>query len=683
MSNETEDEARRSRSLGLLLLVVGLLIAVVYGQVLLSHAGGRWVPPLRDDLIFFQYARALSDGHPYRFFPTADRTTGATSHLYVFALAGLHAAGFKGDGLAAGAFLLNALLWLATLALVFGITRRLFADLAFAATLLVALTGPVSFAFFACHDMGLATALFFLALYGLVSGRVVLAAIGLFLLSWTRPEGLLIALALVTTALAAPRGQRRPGWAVAGGIGLVGSIGVMLLNILLTGDAAFSSIQGKGVLGHYSLQAILGEIGQEVAGIVREIFLGYSDGSRGLYFLPLIAVPVLLGFVPRCRPGAVETWCAASAILVVLMVSASGFSGLQHDKYLAWVLALVAIYAVAGLPALERVLGGMIRWKTLYVLLVAYALLGTAYFLGDYGRRVVGEHATRASVERAREFVPAGKRIGVLGSSGLQFYLPENEVINLSGFTHRRFAAAWGSPATQLEILEDDPQVRPDVWYLEESQTGPLTEMGFIGPMLFSTPAFLGSGAHGSFYLAQYENLGAGESPVVPAVVQALEGRTLVDEIDLMLPEHEEKHGYSRFTRFPGTSLKGNYVRVRFHDQDIREGGYAIFGDEQFRVTAQPGKDLLVVVRTGLRLTADSKLRPGHRTRFDVALSPPVRVNVFAGGRPVPLEPDALTPGNADLDERLFVIPAQYVTKNPLPIRLAGDHIAFHYWFYQ
>ena len=683
MNGDRPDSARRHRSLALLVLIVGLLVAVVYGQVLLSHAGGRWVAPLRDDLIFFQYARALADGHPYRFFPAAKRTTGSTSHLYVFLLAGLDAVGFSGDRLAAGAFLLNAILWLATLGLVYGMARRLFGELAFAATLLVALTGPVAFAFFACHDMGLATMLFFLAVYGLLAGRAVLAAVALFLLSWARPEGLLVALALIVAAVAAPSGERRPGWFFAGALGVTGTITVVLFNLALTGDARFGSMQGKGVVGHYAFQAVLAEVAGEVAAVIREILLGYSSGPRGLYFLPLIGVPFLLGFAPRCRRGSVESWIGLSAVFVLLMVAASGFSGLQHDKYLAPVLAVIAFYAVAGLPAIERALGAAIGWRALYGLLVVYGLLGTAYFLGDYGRRVSGEHAVRLSAERTRELIPEGLRIGLLDSSGLQFYFPNQEVVNLNGITHRRFEGAWGSPAAQLEILEDYPDARPDVWYLDEAQTGALTEMGFIGPMLCSTPAFWGSDAHGSFYLAHFPGLGAGETPVTSDVVNALSGRSLVDELDLLSPEQERTHAYRRFTRFPGTSLQGHFARLQIGDREILEGGYAIFGDEEFRVACTPGKDLWIVARTGLTLTAASRLSPRHRTQFGVALTPPVRVNVLAGGRPVPLEPDEAVLTRTDPDERVLRIPAQYVTHSPLLLRLAGDHIAFHFWFYQ
>ncbi|KPL07475.1 hypothetical protein AMJ85_09465 [candidate division BRC1 bacterium SM23_51] len=683
MIADSAERARQHRVLGLLLVAVGLLVAVAYGQVLLSSARGRWVAPLRDNLIFYQYARALADGHPYRFFPSAERTTGATSHLYVMALGVLYGVGLKAERLAAGAFLFNALLWLATLGLVYAIARRLFEQVAFAAALLVALTGPVGFAFFAGHDMGLATALFFLAFYGLVSRRTVLTAFALFLLGWARPEGLLISLALVATALAAPKGERRPGWAVAGAVGAVGSVTALVFNAALTGDLAFTSMKGKGVIGVYPLHAVLREISQTLAAVVREIFVGLSETARGLYFIPLIGLPVLFGFVPRCRCATVEAWLGTSAVLVILMVSASGFAGLQHDKYLVWVLALAALYAVAGLPAIERLLAGAIRWPVLYAICAVYALVGAAYFLGDYGRRVAEERAVLAAVEQVRPLLPDGARVGVLAGSGIQYHLPDHEVINLSGVTHRAFGAAWGDLAAQVEILEDQAALRPDVWFLSEAERGQLATAALVGREILSTPAFLGAASHNAFFAAQCEHLGSADAPLTSAVLQLVKDRELVDEIDLGSPGQETAHGYERFTRLAGTCLGGNVVRVHFEGQDLVEAGYAILGDEEFRVDVREGKDVWVVVRTSLRLAAFSLLGPRHRERFEVVLAPPVRVRVFADERPVALEEGVLTPSHSELDERVFCIPARYVKTTPLRIRIAGDHIAYHYWFYQ
>jgi uncharacterized membrane protein len=686
MDDGTAGPVEHRRDFRVLLAIVALFIAVVYGQVLLAHSRGVWVAPLRDDLIFHQYARSIAEGHAYRFFPTAERTTGATSHLYVFVLAGLYEIGCRGDRLIAAAFVFNAALWIFFLQLVYAIARRLFGSVAPAAALLVAATGPVGFAFFAGHDMALATTLFFLALYGLVSGRAWLAAVALFLFSWTRPEGLLVAVALIGAAMLAPRAARKPAWIVAGAMGIAGTIGVLLLNLALTGQPAFTSMAGKGLLGRVPFHAILTELSRELAAFVRELFVGLPDPSspRAYYYLPLIGIPLLLGFGPRLRRGAIETWLAAASLLVLALIAASGYAGVQHDKYLVWILALVAIYAVAGLQSVERILNARIPWQALYALVLAFAAVGTAWFIGDYARRVVEERAMVGAVEQAGKVLPPeARRIGVLAGSGIQYYFPDREIVNLNGITQRAFEGAWNNLAAQVEILEDRPRLRPEIWFLTPAESASLAQAGLVGPQLLSTPAFLGAGAQGSFYAARTDHLGASELPFTTAALAVARGRTLVDALDLGSPRDEAAHGYARFTRSAGTALEGNVVYVERDGRAIVDAGYAILGDEEFTIQAQPGKDVWVVMRTALRFPAYSRLGTRGRERVEVALSPPVRLDLFVNDRIVMLDPRLITPARDDLDEVAFRLPAALVTGPTLRLRMAGDHIAFHYWFYQ
>lgn len=697
------DAPNPARTHRMLLLLLGVMVAVVYSQVLLSHSRGRWVAPLRDDLIFLQYARSLADGHPYRYFPNAEKTTGATSHLYVWAVAQLARLTRSQDGLIAGVFFLNAAFWLVSLLLAYGIARCEFESVAFPAAAFVALTGPISFGFFACHDMGLATMLFLLAWWSLVAERWAVAGLALFLLSWARPEGLLVALALILVAVVAPRGQRRPAWVLIGLVGVLGTVGVIWLNRYLTGDPGFTSMNGKGLLGNYPLYVALREGPQALAAMAREIFLGWTDSPRAFYFIPLIAIPLLLGLIPRLRWASVHAWVAVSAVLILLMVSVSGYAGLQHDKYLLWVMVLAGLYGVAGLPAVEKILGGRIRWPVLYALCVLYALVGTAFFLGDYARRVLVERAMVGAVESVRASIGTAP-VGVVAGSGVQYYLPATEVINISGVTHRAFRDAWAQPAAQYETLEDFPNLRPAIWFLSDAERGVLEPMGLVGRPLFSTPGFFGGDSHETFYEATWDRVGDPVRPRSPAAIALIKGRyiQLMDRIDLGSPDQETRHRYHRFTRLAGTRLLGGVVENAVEGMDegrIIDAGYAIPGDESFDVNVWPGRDLLVVVRVSSSIRAVSVLGPRHQESFEFALAPPVRVNLFANDEPVELEPvlvpnddgTTLTMPGGDIgarqsdrfEDKVLIVPARYVTTNPLRLRIAGDHIAYHYWFFQ
>src|ERR1043165_1715125 len=49
--------------------------------------------------IHFAYARAFAEGHPFRYYPGAPISTGATRLLWPFVLSPFHLGGFKGQSL--------------------------------------------------------------------------------------------------------------------------------------------------------------------------------------------------------------------------------------------------------------------------------------------------------------------------------------------------------------------------------------------------------------------------------------------------------------------------------------------------------------------------------------------------------------------------------------------------------
>jgi len=318
----------------------------------------------------------------------------------------------------------------------------------------------------------------------------------------------------------------------------------------------------------------------------------------------------------------------------------------------------------------------------LYAVCAVYALVGTTFFLGDYARRVLEERAVVGAVEQARPLLADKARVGVVAGSGIQYVLADHQVINLNGVTQRFPGVSWGNVATQVEILRRHPALRPDVWFLDDSERGELAAAGLVGPVLFSVPALLGAESHASFQEATCGILDAGRTPLTSAALQAVRGLRLVDEMEPGSPEQETSHDYRRFNRSAGIRLAASVISATLQGQQIVETGYPILGDEEFDVTCAGGRDLWVVARTSLRLTAISVLGPHRRERVEIALTPPVRVGVSINGEPVPLEPGVLTPSTDHLDEKAFRIPARYVT-TPLRIRMAGDHIACHYWFYQ
>jgi hypothetical protein len=68
-----------------------------------GHAGAT----LDDSYIHFQYARAIAEGHPFRFQAGMPPSSGGTSMLWPLALAVFYAVGFRGDAIMWAAWILS------------------------------------------------------------------------------------------------------------------------------------------------------------------------------------------------------------------------------------------------------------------------------------------------------------------------------------------------------------------------------------------------------------------------------------------------------------------------------------------------------------------------------------------------------------------------------------------------
>lgn len=78
---------------------VTLLSARSFYGYMLKQTGGEWSAPLDDVFIHFDYARATAEGHPFHWVSGNGYSSGNTSLLYPFVLAGGYLAGFRGEAL--------------------------------------------------------------------------------------------------------------------------------------------------------------------------------------------------------------------------------------------------------------------------------------------------------------------------------------------------------------------------------------------------------------------------------------------------------------------------------------------------------------------------------------------------------------------------------------------------------
>ena len=208
-----------------------VLVGVVSSSYIITAfttANGRPVAPLDDAYITYQYARQMARGYPYQYNDGDPPTTGMTSPLFGFLLAGAYLLGFTGERLVAFA-VAAGVIWLGLIA---WLTYRLASHLPpppppspparggaeggwlLIAAVFVLLSGPVQWGCFNGMETGLFTVLTLAALDAFLAGRTAWCAPWLGLAGLTRPEGLiLIGLIWAATLL----GVREQGSKGAGG----------------------------------------------------------------------------------------------------------------------------------------------------------------------------------------------------------------------------------------------------------------------------------------------------------------------------------------------------------------------------------------------------------------------------------------------------------------------------------
>jgi len=513
-----------------LVLLLTAATGVLYGAMSFRW-GSPPPPPQLDSLLYYRYARALADGHAYRLDARDEPSTGSTSHLYPAVLAllgGRRAAGAGWAGFLSGVVLMGF-----TLLAVVAIARKIEPDAAGLAVCLVGLSGHTACAVFGQSDMSLFIPLALGAWAAALHGRAVWLGVLLTLCVFCRPEGMILAAGMAVMAGGAwlGRGFRCPAFAVgaksagataggqvsgvreegehiecrisntefrsgrlvwAGVAGVVAAVVVLGLNWALTGSAMFQSVMGKGYFHELPWAAALWRAAVDFAGMVGGILVGVGgDRSRALYLLPvtggvLFAAGLLLRGRGREERGSrvAEWWFLAAVVLSMGLIAAGGYAGVAHDRYLGWILPVVILYAAVGLTRAAVRFERIRRLRLwLVALLVLYQVAGSVYFLRAFSadtRRMAG---IARFVEEVHRQLPPEASVGMVGRSGLAWYMPGRRVVNVSGI---------GSPALirgrsdggSLEQLRRRPELRFDYWLVYPADPDSLWIQPFRGTLV-------------------------------------------------------------------------------------------------------------------------------------------------------------------------------------------------------
>jgi hypothetical protein len=681
------------------LLLLSALVAAAFLGSLLMATGGRFVPPLTDLYVVCQYAKAMAEGHPFRYNAGETPSTGATSLLLTAVLALANALGAKGEGLVAVAIGLGGVLYAASV----GLARRLGELLGqpregLLAGALVALGGPVVWGFFYGSDIALFLFLSLWLFEGLVvawnGGGLRGAVVAATLLALARPEGLPLA-AIVGAAWAWDSRSRRLAFAPALGAGL----GVLALARGLTGSWLGSSGADKSLLASYGLVDGMSLATEYAIDVVRGLLLGFypsqapigfARGWAPLMFPPLGLALVLLALAMG-KAGArraTAVWCLALLVVAALDIP-NVFMGVHFNRYLLWALPSLLVLVAVGTGSLACLAsrGDPAQERRVFALCASLLLVlsgfATLRFAGLYAE-MAGEIARRdvAAARFISDQLPAGAPIASAATS-VEF-LTGHRNLNLHGVTSPAF---FGGRTAERElcVLEGLGRLSPDerpAWLLSSVavQEGSVTLRELApGPPLFVTT----SGSDELLLLeTRWDAFAAATETFLPETEAAIAGRREVDRLNVGDDRDETAHGYVARSTLGNLRLWGT-ARVADYElpgarRRVADAGRAILGEESFRVHTQPGKELLLVLRTAPELEARVFRAAGARslglafTEAHVAVRIADRLVAEARFRP-----------RQGWDERVVAVPPAALSAGETRLTVAGRFASFRYWFYQ
>jgi len=675
--------APRSSWLRPSLLPIALAVALLARTTItrIYARNGHPGAALDDAYIHFQYARALAEGHPFRFQAGAPTTSGATSLLWPVLLAPFWLLGFRDEAILWPAW---ALSFVALGALAYEareIVRKLAGEAAGVGAAAMVVAFP-AFTWFAASGMEVLPFAWLLArsvrrasewAEANADGRTLARASELAALAWgatlMRPEGALVCFAAGAVLARFPRARSLRARAFAL-VALAPLVAQPLFLLAATGAAKSSTAAVKLLPGnpYYVGSALRDAILANASLLAGTLLDGEAHsaeflppGGAWLAFAGLAAVGIL-GWRTK-RP-----WRAAFVIGLALAI----FGPCAYVTFLwnrlrylwpfatGWLLGLACLAKVTGdLLATLRLRGGRVVVPLGCGIAVGMLLMRLDGSIEDVARSASEIDRQQVTLGRwVKEALPESARIG-LNDTGAIAYFGERRTFDVVGLTTRSEGRYWvGGVGSRLEHYERLARTSPDA----------LPNYFIVYPEWFGIDALLGAqlreatvpgatilgGQTMRAHVADYSLLGSGETPWtnVPS-----NGAPFVDVLDVADLESEAEHAYALLDARDGEEVAGYGPTPdgRF----VLDGGRTMRSREHFVAHLHAGERTQVVIR--------------------LAASLATRVRVRAGGAEIALFEVEPTPWT----EAVLTVPAENAKREtPIDVETVGGVITvFHYWF--
>lgn len=605
-----------------------MVLAWFGARAVLEKTHGNPTAPLDDAYIHLQFARSFAEGTPLVYSPGGPAVAGATSFLWPLLLGVGYALGLRGQALIWEAWALGFI----ALGLLAAEARR--AALGLTGPLTAAGAAALVFAFgantwFAASGMEVVP-LAWLMLRSVrraaewhelpPSLRLQSRLVELCVLAWAaplmRPEGALVSVLIALVAGLTQRGRAR----ARALIPLLGATAPALLNRALAGDFASTTARSKWLLlNPYSTPSSLANaLADYLHTLVTTLLNGevwsavfLPRGSAPFALAALLALPVL-----AYRRGLWVRGALLTALALGICFPGSYDCPLCNRlRYLwpffpAWFVGAACLAELVSEPLARRARELAAVGPALLGALAGGLASYLPFALDDLGTSAaaIGEQQVKLGTW-ARDSLPAKARIG-LNDAGAITYFSERRTFDIVGLITPDEARYWtAGPGSRFEHYERLGVSRlpthfivyPEWFALDDLLGTPLFERAVYGATILGGERMVA-------YEADYSGLGSAELPD-PAL---LDGRTLVDRLDVADLESESAHAYE----LAQATQRENYL--------ARSGGRLDAGRagrkrDRFQLALEPGGRLV------LRVAADDETTlslSAGAFRADVALLP-------------------------------------------------------------
>lgn len=699
---------------GRMLLIFAVLgwTGFQFGRVLHAEhmiTGGGLCLPLDDSFIYLQYSRAAAEGHPFVYTPGNAPTTGATSLWYPLLLLPPHLLRLDPSLCIAWALALGVLGYVVSALLLVRLGRTLGGPLAAGLALVWFLVSPhlmwgywsgMEIALYATVVLATVTAY----LRERAEARFPTMRWWVFALAGGRPEGAVLCgvfgVLMIADRVRANRAGRSQGRVLSGALLLPFAAMVLpfLVNLAVSGSIESTSSQAKSILAE-PYRETRSEYLRNTPRIWSDIVSSYASqfllDARNRPLVPMVVVGglgalafLVFGFRRRAP------WDSALALLLLLgagvvVNSIPVYWAVQFFRYQQGLFPVVLLVLASGWARLAgsawdrlpRALGAPVAAIALIAPLVVTLprLWSTnAEIIQVYGHNCENILHQQVKVGQwVEENLPPRAIVG-LNDAGAIAYYGRRSTVDLVGLTTAGFPHVYRSGLGCLfEHIRRLPANRLPTYFAIYPEWFPYwRESGILGPEAYR--AHLGFNticgeADAVVYPASWIDVKPTDIPVLHAADTA--GKRRVDSLDLAWLEDEARHEWK--SEPEAKDVLRQYVYADVRTRPLTDAGRILSHGERFRATVEPGKDLLLIMRTdawyptALRVTVDGK---------------PAGVWSFARAETCWVEPAFTIPGALLTSARPWIRLERVESSDEGAGASAGmgrDYAPFHYWMYQ